>query len=242
MGLFQRKPNIGKLEEQKDIEGLRKALTFKNPEIRMKAAAALRRMKATKADKSKPKAKRELEKIGAKKEELKGMKATDNKIWQCPKCDAILEKGGLGTIIISGESTEKLIGGGTCNNCGASFAQSDIYGGKYDYIEPSIKQPETIATKPMQVKIIIFREGQDQPANPERYYQDIVDRKYGKSKIQVDAWRIAGTRSSLTANEVHALYTAGKNAGMLPDFGTPNDEWGGKGPDGRSIIALFFFK
>jgi HEAT repeat protein len=45
MGLFKRKPNIEKLAEQRDTEGLKKALNSKDAEIRMKAAAALRKMK-----------------------------------------------------------------------------------------------------------------------------------------------------------------------------------------------------
>jgi hypothetical protein len=168
------------------------------------------------------------------------MKVTSNRIWKCPNCDALLEKGVLGTAIFPGESAEKISGTGTCKNCGASFAQSDIYGGKCDYIEPSIKRKKAKAVKPKRVKLIIFRPGQDQPPNPKRYCQYVVNHKYGGSKIQIDKWRIAGTRSSLTANEVRALYTVGKNTGMLPDFGTPNDKWEGKGPDGKSIVALFF--
>lgn len=169
------------------------------------------------------------------------MKVTDNKIWQCPKCNAILEKGGLGNVVFPSESTKQLYGTGTCNNCGASFTQSDIYGGKYDYIEPLIKRKKIKPEKPKNIKLIIFREGQDQPSRPNKYYKDIIKRKYGSKKINIETWRIAGTLRALTINEARSLYTSGKNTGMLPDFGTPSDDWEGEGLDGRSIVSLFFF-
>jgi Zn-finger nucleic acid-binding protein len=170
----------------------------------------------------------------------KSKKVTDIRIWQCPECKAILEKGGLGTVIFVGESSEKISGTGTCNNCGAAFAQSEIYGGKYDYKERVTGVDKSKV--PGRLSLIIFRPGQSQPSNPEKYYEHVLKKAYGDSSIKVDVWRIAGTRSFINASEAKALYEMGKARGMFPDFGEPGQEWSGKGLDGEQVTALFFVK
>jgi hypothetical protein len=57
---------------------------------------------------------------------------TAERRWKCPKCAAVLEKAGLGIVMIPGESAEVLKGNGTCSKCGASFTQASIYGGAFD--------------------------------------------------------------------------------------------------------------
>lgn len=170
----------------------------------------------------------------------KSKNVTDIRIWQCPKCKAIMEKGALGKGIFSGESVEKISGTGTCNNCGETFVQSEIYGGKYDYLE-STKGVDRLKV-PDRLSLIIFRPGQAQPPNPHKYYKHILKKVYGDSKITVDAWRIAGTQSTINASEAKALYSMGKTKGMFPDFGKPGQNWTGKDMDGVKILALFFLK
>jgi hypothetical protein len=170
----------------------------------------------------------------------KSKKVTDVRIWQCPKCKAILEKGALGKGIFVGESVKKIGGTGTCLNCGATFAESEIYSGKYDYIEP-VKGIEK-SNAPDRLSLIVFRPGQGQPPNPQEYYEYILKKAYGDSSIKVDAWRIAGTRSSINVSEAKAIYSMGKTQGMFPDFGEPNQDWSGQGLDGVQVTALFFPK
>ena len=56
-----------------------------------------------------------------------------------PDVKLSLEKGALGKAIFVGESAENIKGSGTCANCGATFAQSDIYSGKYDCQEKVVE-------------------------------------------------------------------------------------------------------
>jgi hypothetical protein len=142
------------------------------------------------------------------------------RVWKCPKCKAILEKGALGIEIFIGECVEKIYGMGMCPNCGAAFSQSQSYGGKYDYIEPvkGIKK----SSVPDKLSLIIFRTGQDQPPNPRKYCEYVLKKAYGVSDIKLDAWRIAGTRSSIGVSGVKALYSMGKTQMLFPDFGKPD--------------------
>jgi len=48
-----------------------------------------------------------------------------SKYWKCPRCETLLKKG-LGML------SKRVVGVGTCSNCGAQFPQSEIYGGSYD--------------------------------------------------------------------------------------------------------------
>lgn len=50
--------------------------------------------------------------------------------WKCPKCGAILEKPMSATL--RGATADRIEGSSTCVPCGAVFAASDVYSGKYD--------------------------------------------------------------------------------------------------------------
>jgi hypothetical protein len=51
--------------------------------------------------------------------------------WKCPKCGGVLQKG-------AGAMFAQTIGVATCGGCGATFSQSDVYGGKYDVEERTV--------------------------------------------------------------------------------------------------------
>jgi len=57
---------------------------------------------------------------------------TKNKNWQCPSCEAILEKPSIGTLIIPGETVSGISGYAHCPQCGGQFWQADVYAGCYD--------------------------------------------------------------------------------------------------------------
>ena len=89
------------------------------------------------------------------------------------------------------------------------------------------------------LNVIIFRQGQNQPDQPERYFREIVNQKFGPNQ-SIEAWRIAGIQDALTVAQVKMMYPAGISHGSWPDFGQPVDEWEGQGPDERAVVALFF--
>ena len=70
-------------------------------------------------------------------EPLKGLAVTACKTWCCPTCGNLCVKGGLGKVFFPGESLNNVHGTATCQ-CGASFPQRDIYGGKYDVSTESL--------------------------------------------------------------------------------------------------------
>jgi ribosomal protein L37AE/L43A len=62
-----------------------------------------------------------------------------SQLWKCPNCGNILEKGAdVDVMNLLGPS--KLVGIATCDSCGATFSQKDVYSGKYDI---SVKTQET---------------------------------------------------------------------------------------------------
>lgn len=165
-------------------------------------------------------------------------RVTNIRIWKCPRCEAILEKKGLGTVIMAGETASKIVGTATCSGCGATFSQTDIYAGVYDHVEStrSVKQIRA----PHRLALIVFRAGTDQPRDPQAYCRHVLKQAFGSDGMEVSAWRIAGTRSAMSAGEARALYATGKDRGMFPDFGKPESDWSGKGSDQRDVTALFF--
>lgn len=62
-------------------------------------------------------------------------KVTEQRKWRCPSCNVLLEKGALGVVWLPGEELSKVHGTATCDKCGNSVLQTDVYGGKYDYVE-----------------------------------------------------------------------------------------------------------
>jgi HEAT repeat protein len=91
------------------------------------------------------------------------------------------------------------------------------------------------------IKLIVFREGEDHPAEPELYCQELVSRKYGSQEVRVAEWCAAALRNPMNVKEVAGLYSTAKTTSRLPDFGDPFDYWEGKGPDDRGVVVLFFW-
>jgi hypothetical protein len=57
---------------------------------------------------------------------------TAERRWKCPKCSAMLEKAGLGIVMMPGESAAALTGSTSCHKCSASFPKAAVYGGAFD--------------------------------------------------------------------------------------------------------------
>lgn len=71
---------------------------------------------------------------------------TTERRWKCPKCSAMLEKAGLGVVMIPGESAAALPGSTSCHKCGASFPKAAVYGGAFD---ARADQAEAASTAPV---------------------------------------------------------------------------------------------
>lgn len=89
-------------------------------------------------------------------------------------------------------------------------------------------------------RLIIFREGSDQPDRPEDYYREVVKLVYGDKGTPIAAWRITGTVDPISESEAGRLYDSNSWSGGLPNWGAPIKVWKGKGTDDRSVVALFF--
>ncbi len=164
---------------------------------------------------------------------------TDCKFWRCPKCAEVLEKGLLGTMLFPGQVVD-ISGTGTCGKCGAAFPEAEIYGGTYDFVGV---RPTAVPTDmaPTRISVVIFREGSEPPADTERYYRQIVHDRYGDPQPKVESWRMVGRSDPPTAADAATHYARLSEAGQLPKYGQPSDEFEGTGPDGNKIAVLFFW-
>lgn len=106
----------------------------------------------------------------------------------------------------------------------------------------TIKKLDPTWSEPVEAPhfVILFRDGTRPPSNPEKYYRAIVQRAYGRSKVEIRGWRIAGLRNPSVDEARYAYEQAIAWAGALPNWGIPARTWAGKGPDGASVVALFF--
>jgi hypothetical protein len=92
----------------------------------------------------------------------------------------------------------------------------------------------------LNLRVIVFLEGQKPPPEPERYCWGVVSRKYREQTTRIKAWRVVGLRHAMRTKEVMMLYENDRNTGALPDWGTPADSWEGRGADSKNVVALFF--
>lgn len=162
---------------------------------------------------------------------------TDCRLWKCPKCGELLEKGGLGTVWIPFDPISKVAGTGTCAKCGAEFPQSDIYGGRFDVRTPvsSVKVTE----QPEEVSIVVFRiRSSEPPSDAKSYCRRVLTKKYPNANME--SHYIVGFADDLTTAEALALYQDFVRKGQLPDLGRQIDSLQGAGPEQDSIVALFF--
>ena len=90
------------------------------------------------------------------------------------------------------------------------------------------------------LSVVIFRDGKDQPSRPEEYYNAIVSRKFAASLPVINQWRILGLDAQYSLSDCAVLYKRMVVEGKLDYFGIQVNEWEGKGPDGRRVVALFY--
>lgn len=162
---------------------------------------------------------------------------TDSRLWKCPECGELLEKGGLGTIFMPSDPITKVAGTATCSKCGAQFLQSDIYGGRFDVKTPvsSLKSAE----EPKSVSIVVFRIRSHQPpSDAKSYCRKVLSNKFPNSDME--SYYIVGFADDLSTGEAFSLYQNYVQKGQLPDLGRQIDSVEGSGPGGDTIVALFF--
>lgn len=107
----------------------------------------------------------------------------------------------------------------------------------------SVAPPEAVSVVDdgrSRLSVVIFRDGMDQPSRPDDYYQAIVSKKFPASGPVIMQWRILGLNAQYSRSDCGALYKKMVVEGKLDYFGLQVDEWEGKGPDGRRVVALFY--
>jgi len=166
---------------------------------------------------------------------------TTCRLWKCPGCGTVLEKGALGKLVQPGQPASRIVGTATCGKCGARYTQSDVYGGRYDYDPTAKEQPEN-APIPTQVSVVVFAIGSEQGPTQEdarRYCSKILTDRHPKSSL-VNHYVIGFRGNRMTLPEGVALYASLVSEKKLPDLGDHFDSFAGSGPDGKPIVALFF--
>lgn len=106
--------------------------------------------------------------------------------------------------------------------------------------EPTPESEVQISDTPSRLSMVVFRDGGDQPSRPEEYYEAIVSTKFGATSPIIVNWRILGLRERHSVADCAVLYKKMVVEGKLEYFGFQVDEWEGKGPDGREVVALFY--
>jgi len=162
---------------------------------------------------------------------------TDCRLWKCPKCSELLEKGALGTVWMPGEPITKVAGTGTCSKCGSEYQQADIYGGRFDVEAPvsAAKAPR----EPKALSIVVFRiRSYHPPSDPKSYCRNVLVKKFPKARME--SHYVVGFADNLTPSEAFALYQDYVRKGQLPDLGQQIESFKGSGPEGDSVVALFF--
>lgn len=173
----------------------------------------------------------------AKSKETAARSVTDCKLWKCPKCGELLEKGALGADWMPFEPITKVVGTGTCSKCGSTFAQSDIYGGRFDVETPlsSVKSHE----QPRALSIVVFRiRSYQPPSDAKSYCHKVLATKFPSADMERNY--IVGFADDLSTGEAFALYHEFVRKGQLPDLGRQIESFKGSGPGGDNIVALFF--
>jgi hypothetical protein len=164
-------------------------------------------------------------------------RVTDCRLWKCPKCGELLEKGALGTVWMPFESIAKVAGTGTCSKCGTEFSQSDIYGGRFD-VKTSISSPKS-EEQPRSLSIVVFRiRSYQPPSDAKSYCRKVLSTKFPSANM--DSHYLVGFADDLSTGEAFALYQDFVRKGQLPDLGRQVDSLKGSGPGGDSVVALFF--
>jgi len=163
---------------------------------------------------------------------------SDNRYWQCPKCNAILEKKGLGIYWNAGDPISKVGGKATCSNCNSVFKQSDVYSGLYDIFFKAKQERKSDFTG--EISMLVFVLSMNKPIeDAEAICFPIVDKLYPKADL-VDYYCTSNIGNTLSADEALLLYHAYNKAGNLPDLGTQFDNYSVKDNKGKDIIVLFF--
>jgi len=170
----------------------------------------------------------------------RGTRVTASKIWKCPKCGSVLEKGNLGRVWKVGDSISRVAGTATCLHCMSKFDQADVYGGMYD-IEDKVEQ-EQLGDFEGTVSVIAYQlSSTTMPNNAKQICEDLLKQRYPKAtlgKFYCIGWRDA----ELSPEEGLALYKEHVQKGVLSDLGEQFDTLRGKDISANQVLVLFFKK
>jgi ankyrin repeat protein len=168
----------------------------------------------------------------------RGPKVTANRLWQCPKCGTILEKGRLGKIWNPGDPIAWVAGNATCDKCMARYDQADVYGGMYD-VEEKAKQ-EGLPGFDGTVSMIAYQLlSTSPPNNAKAICEDLLKKKYPKAKLG-KFYCIGRKDNNLTPDEGLVQYKEYVRDGTIPDIGTQFDILQGVDKTGKKAVVLFF--
>ncbi|MGH2740051.1 MAG: hypothetical protein ACRDH6_06190, partial [Actinomycetota bacterium] len=107
------------------------------------------------------------------------------------------------------------------------------------YERPAPKVPA--GGVPTVVSVVLFREGSTPPAgDPDTYVARVVQEHYG-TVPQIRGWQLVGRLDRPTLETIEGLYVGHKNAGAIPDYGTPTQSFEATGPDGTHTATLVFW-
>lgn len=176
------------------------------------------------------------EAIAGEKQTMVGQ-VSDCRLWKCPQCGELLEKGALGTVWMPFDPITKVAGTGNCSACGSEFPQSDIYSGRFDVKTPRVSFTST--EQPKSASIVVFRIKSYQPLpDAKSYCHKLLAKRFPSADM--DSYYIVGFADDLTTGEAFALYQGYVRKGRLPDLGRQIDSLKGSGPGGDTVVALFF--
>jgi len=154
--------------------------------------------------------------------------------WKCPKCGAILRKGGSSLL---SKSAGMIIGTATCSNCGAQFTQNDVYHGKYD-VEDKARQEQLPLFEGIVSAIVYQLSSSTAPDNTRAITEELLKQRYPKAKL--GHFHFVGWGDELTPGDGLVFYNDYVSKGKLTDLGTQFDSFQGKDITGKKVVVLFF--
>jgi Zn-finger nucleic acid-binding protein len=165
----------------------------------------------------------------------KPFSVTDRKIWKCPKCGTILKKGNLDFFLQMEDSLSGLEGNATCQNCGSSFSQRDIYSGLFDIVAVG-----STGANPKTLSMVTFYVGptrQLSKSDAKTLSEKLMKQKFPHSELE--QYFIVDHPNDLTKDEAYAWYQTYVAKGTLPNLGQQVD-WQIEKHKGNNLVALYF--
>ena len=170
----------------------------------------------------------------------RGATVTANKLWRCPNCNSVLEKGNLGVVWNAGDPISRVAGIATCMRCKSQFEQADVYGGMYD-VEDEVTQAQEADFEGAVSMIVYQLSSTTPPTNARQICKEILKNKYPKATLE-KFYCLGWTDAEQTPEEGLAVYKEFVSKGTLPDLGSQFGTFTGEDISGKKVVVLFFKK